>query len=69
MEDAGSRAIDATPADAAAIERVSFFQFFFVFMCKLMGLGFDRGTAAQAYFACDKNEELAANWLFEHGNE
>ena len=35
---------------------------------QLMALGFSEPAAVQAFFACDKNVDLAANFLFEHGD-
>lgn len=49
-------AIQVTQEEADAIDR-------------LVGLGFPRHRAIQAYFACDKNEELAANFLFEQPDD
>jgi UV excision repair protein RAD23 len=52
----GAQAINVSEEERDAIDR-------------LCTLGFERELAIQAYFACDKNEELAANFLFEQPDE
>ncbi|GMI75366.1 hypothetical protein HRI_001205900 [Hibiscus trionum] len=50
------QAVQVTPEERDAIER-------------LEAMRFDRATVLQVFFACNKNEELAANYLFvERGN-
>jgi len=52
----GSNYIQVTQEEKLAIER-------------LENLGFDRSQAIEAFFACDKDETLAANYLLEHLGE
>lgn len=52
---AGGFTVQVTQEEKEAIDR-------------LVALGFDRQMAIEAYFACDKNETLAANYLMDQGN-
>eukprot|EP00210_Caulerpa_lentillifera_P007298 g6976.t1 len=48
--------VTITDEEAAAIDR-------------LQSLGFDRDRCVEAYLICDKNEEIAANYLLEHADD
>ncbi|KAJ7954088.1 ubiquitin receptor RAD23c-like [Quillaja saponaria] len=56
LANAMPQAVTVTPEERAAIER-------------LEAMGFDRALVLEVFFACNKNEELAANYLLDHMHE
>jgi hypothetical protein len=36
---------------------------------QLEQMGFDHDLVLEVFFACNKDEQLAANYLLDHGNE
>jgi UV excision repair protein RAD23 len=50
------QSVTVTPEEREAIER-------------LEAMGFDRALVLEVFFACNKNEELAANYLLDHMHE
>ncbi|XP_011021233.1 PREDICTED: ubiquitin receptor RAD23c isoform X3 [Populus euphratica] len=48
--------VTVTPEEREAIDR-------------LVAMGFDRALVLEVFFACNKNEELAANYLLDHMHE
>ncbi|KAJ4792900.1 Rad23 UV excision repair protein family [Rhynchospora pubera] len=56
MPGAMPQTIQVTPEEQESIER-------------LEAMGFDRALVLEVFFACNKNEELAANYLLDHMHE
>jgi len=48
--------VTVTPEERDAIQR-------------LEGMGFNRELVLEVFFACNRDEELAANYLLDHGHE
>lgn len=61
LEEEEGEGIAVTAEDEAAVNRVNFS------LNQLVELGFNQNQALEAYLICEKNEMMAANYLFENG--
>lgn len=52
----GAVQVQLTQEEMASVER-------------LEGMGFQREQCLEAFLICDRNEDMAANYLLEHGME
>ena len=46
-----------------------FFYLHYYMLEQLEAMGFNRELVLEVFFACNKDEELAANYLLDHGHE
>ncbi|PNY13264.1 DNA repair protein rad23-3-like [Trifolium pratense] len=71
------QSVTVTPEEREAIERVKNVRLILLDSRldgvhsnpELEAMGFDRAIVLEVYFACNKNEELAANYLLDHMHE
>ncbi|XP_022862595.1 ubiquitin receptor RAD23c-like [Olea europaea var. sylvestris] len=56
LAEATPQTVSVTPEEGEAIDR-------------LEAMGFERALVLEVFFACNKNEELAANYLLDHMHE
>jgi hypothetical protein len=67
--------MDYGQMDLRVVLRVNFHRFLYsiyppqILDAQLEGMGFDRALVLEVFFACNKNEQLAANYLLDHMHE
>ncbi|GJT24838.1 ubiquitin receptor RAD23d-like protein [Tanacetum coccineum] len=55
--------------DCGLVALVGYIESEFGFLFQLEAMGFDRALVLEVFFTCNKNEELAANYLLDHMHE